>query len=250
MTRSGPIRINRFLAQAGIASRRKADELIETGRVRVNGKLALALGARIDPASDTLELDGEPVLVPGRRETVKLYKPLDVISTLHDPGKRKTVKLLMERAGFEERFFPVGRLDRDTTGLLLMTTDGDLCYRLTHPSFKIEKRYTVRISGSLEPEHLQNLRDGIVLEDGPTQPCEVRLLERGREFSEISMILREGRKRQVRRMLESQGYRVDSLHRDAVGPVELGDMPVGSIRRLAETEWRALYRAVGLDAES
>jgi 23S rRNA pseudouridine2605 synthase len=246
MEKPNRIRVNRFLAMAGLASRRGADRIILEGRVTLNGERLAAVGATIDPSRDTLAVDGVEVLAPGRRKTVKFHKPRGVLSTLHDPSGRTDLTSYLRGAGFSERYFPVGRLDRDTTGLLLLTTDGALCFRLTHPSFKVEKTYQVLVRGDVTRTDLASLREGLVLEDGPTLPCRARVLRSGAEGTWLELVVREGRKRQVRRMMDALGHRVEALHRPAVGPIALEELPEGRFRKLDQRETRTLYGQVDL----
>ncbi len=246
MTATRPIRINRFLALAGLASRRKADSLIAGGRVLLNGVPVTTLATTVRPDRDTLSVDGEPVLVPGRRKTLKFHKPKRLLCTLEDPSGRPTLSDSLRGAGIEGRYFPIGRLDLESSGLLLMTTDGALCYRLTHPSFKIDKTYHVLVLGAADRRDIARLRRGIVLEDGPTQPCRVKVLESTRRMSRLEVTIREGRKRQIRRMMEAVGLEVKELQRIAVGPISLGRLRPGRFRRLTLDEHRALYKAVDL----
>ncbi|MBO8141570.1 MAG: rRNA pseudouridine synthase [Firmicutes bacterium] len=237
-------RLQKFLARAGIGSRRACEQLISQGRVRVNGRLVTEQGLRVDPERDKVQVDGRVVKPSGRFQYIMLNKPAGYVTTVRDPQGRPTVMhLLPERP----RVFPVGRLDRDTEGLLLLTNDGELAYRLAHPRFQVEKRYRALVRGEVGPEAVRRLENGVVLDDGPTAPCRVRVIRREPERTLLELRLREGRKRQVRRMCEAVGHPVVALMRIAVGPVLLGRLPKGAWRPLTPEEIAALRGATGLD---
>ena len=224
------MRLNAFLARAGVASRRRADELIRAGRVRVNGRpgeLNTDVGAR-----DVVEVDGERV---ERQDLayVLLHKPAGVVTTASDPHGRPTVAGLVPP---EPRVVPVGRLDMDTTGALLLTNDGELAHRLAHPRYGVPKVYEVEVEGAPGRNELARLRAGVELDDGPTAPARVRKL--GNDHIELT--IHEGRKRQVRRMLEAIGHPVKSLERVAFGPLRLGGLEPGEHRRLSSNELERL----------
>lgn len=230
-------RLQRFLARAGVASRRCAEELIRAGRVTVNGAVVRALGTRVDPDRDEVRVDGRPVR-PQRLVYILLHKPAGVVSTVRDPQGRKTVLDLVPDLGV--RLFPVGRLDYDSTGLLLLTNDGELAHRLTHPRFGAEKVYRVRVEGHPDEAELARLRSGVRLAEGVTAPARVRVLGHDREGTWLEVALREGRNRQVRRMLAVLGYRVRALARVREGPLRLGALPPGAWRHLTAAEVRRL----------
>ena len=217
-------RLQKVLAAAGLGSRRVCEILIEEERVTVNGEVAV-LGRRVDPDNDRIEVDGLRVPTRPGLVTYLLNKPRGVVSTASDPQGRPTV---VELVPAEPRIFPVGRLDTDTEGLLLLTNDGDLAHRLTHPSFGVEKEYLAQVDGSPTPAELRRLRHGIELEDGMTAPAKASLTAPGA----VRLVIHEGRNRQVRRMLEAVGYPVTRLVRTRIGP--LAD------RRLKPGEWRVL----------
>ena len=224
----------KFLAHAGVASRRKAEEIIAKGMVSVGGEVVR------DPARDVS--DGDDVRVNGSpvgaeaREVWAVNKPPGVVSTAKEPGDRPAV---VELVRTEVRLYPVGRLDADSTGLLLLTNDGELANRLTHPRYEVPKTYRVRLRNPLAKRDLERLRTGVELDDGPTAPAQVRRYgER-----EIEITLREGRNRQVRRMLEAVGNRVTSLRRVSFGPLSLADLPEGKARRLSDGEVAQLRKA-------
>jgi pseudouridine synthase len=227
------MRLNKFLQAAGVASRRKADLLIKSGRVRVNGRVVTEPWHPVDPAHDRVEVEGSEAHLGSEKHYFKLYKPKGVTSTLTDPHAKRTLAEFVPKG---LRLFPVGRLDRDSEGLILLTDDGDLAFRLTHPRFQVRKRYRVELDRPIFSGDLARLREGLVLEDGPFRPLEVRkLADRVVELS-----LHEGRKREIRRGFSALGYRVKRLVRLAIGPVELGALRPGELAPLSNTELRAL----------
>jgi 23S rRNA pseudouridine2605 synthase len=218
--------LNAFLSRAGVASRRRADELIKAGRVSVNGEpgqLNTVVGAR-----DRVEVDGQEVKRQ-RLRYVLLHKPAGVLTTASDPHRRPTV---VELVPGEPRVVPVGRLDADTTGALLLTNDGELAHRLAHPRYGVEKTYVAEVESDPDESALQRLRDGIELDDGPTAPARARLLGRGR----VELVLHEGRKHQVKRMLAAVGHPVTRLHRSAYAGVTLEGLEPGACRELEPSE--------------
>jgi 23S rRNA pseudouridine2605 synthase len=232
-----------------VASRRAADELIAEGHVRVNGIAAPSSGLLVEAGADVVEVDGRRVRPPTTRRYVMLNKPLGVVTTARDQSARATV---LDVAGPEarhgHRIFPVGRLDVDSTGLLLLTDDGDLAYRLTHPRFKVAKEYAVVVAGVPAAAKLRSLRAGVRLEDGVTAPAEVELVEATRDDrssgrARLRIVIREGRHRQVRRMVQAIGHRVLALERTAFGPLRLGRLKPGGWRLLSAGEIAALHRA-------
>ena len=230
------MRLNRYLARAGVASRRGADELIKAGRVRVNGE-AGELNTFIS-AGDLVEVDGEPV---ERQQLghVLLHKPPGVVTTARDPEGRPTV---VDLVGLETRVVPVGRLDVATTGALLLTNDGSLAHRLAHPRYGVEKCYVADVAGEPSDETLRALAAGIELEDGCTAPARVRRLGRSR----VELVLHEGRNRQVRRMCEAVGHPVTRLHRSGYAGLDLEGLEPGAWRPLTGAEVAALRRLVAL----
>ncbi len=225
-------RAQKVLAAAGVASRRVCEEMIEQGRVLINGVVA-TLGDKVDPLADELRVDGAVVSVDPTRRTVLLNKPVDVISTVEDTHGRKTVVELVEVA---ERLFPVGRLDADSEGLLLLTNDGALTQRLTHPSFGVEKEYLVSVKGSPSRGTLRSLREGIELDDGVTSPAKVSELSPGL----LRIVIHEGRNRQVRRMCAAVGHDVTRLVRSRIGPLSDPSLKPGQWRDLTAEELRSL----------
>lgn len=236
-----------------MASRRAADALIASGSVRVNGKRPPASGVLVDPEIDTVTVDGRRVQPPSAHRYVVLDKPLGVITTAKDEAARKTVLDVIGREGSAgHRLFPVGRLDGDTSGVLLLTDDGELSYRLTHPRYKVEKEYSVTVAGVPEERDLAALRRGVRLEDGMTAPARVEVVratrgDRDSGRADLRVIITEGRHRQVRRMLQAVGHRVVTLRRTAFGPLRVGRMKPGEWRVLAAREVSVLRRAAGLE---
>jgi 23S rRNA pseudouridine2605 synthase len=220
------MRLNAFLARAGVASRRGADDLIKAGRVSVNGATG-ELNTHVG-AHDRVEVDGNRV-APQRLAYVLLHKPPGVVTTARDPHRRRTVVDLVQT---DARVVPVGRLDADTTGALLLTNDGELAHKLAHPRYGVEKVYVAEVEGDPGDEALQRLRDGVELEDGPTAPARARRLGPGR----VELTLHEGRKHQVKRMLAAVGHPVVTLHRSEYAGLTLGDLPLGSWRELDRDE--------------
>jgi 23S rRNA pseudouridine2605 synthase len=228
-------RLQKVLARAGVASRRACEELIAARRVRVNGQVA-TLGDRVDPEHDLVELDGAPLALATGLVHYLLNKPAGVVTTAEDPQGRRTVVDLVPA---EPRVFPVGRLDLDTEGLLLLTNDGELAHRLTHPSFGVDKEYLAEVEGRPSRGALRRLREGVELEDGPTAPAQVSLVEP----TVLRITIHEGRNRQVRRMCEAVGHPVRRLVRTRIGPLAERRLAPGEWRELSPDEVRALARA-------
>ena len=227
------MRLAKYLAHSGVASRRAAERLIADGRVRVAGKVVTDPARDVDESS-RVEVEGAAV-APEPREVWAVNKPKGVVSTAREPGKRRAVTQLVESS---RRLYPVGRLDADSTGLILLTNDGELANRLTHPRHGVPKTYLVELARSPAEADLDRLRSGLQLDDGPTAPAEVELLgER-----EVEITIREGRKRQVRRMAEAIGNEVEDLTRIRIGPLDLGDLRRGEARRLDPREIDALWK--------
>ena len=214
------------------------------GRVAVNGIVVTELGAKVDPTSDVVTVDGRNVRLADAPVYLALNKPAGYITTMSDPHGRATVAGLVPIAA-HPGLYPIGRLDLDTTGLLLFTTDGELGFRLLHPKFHVAKTYHVLVDGRPTPDELATVRDGVALDDGPTAPAEVRLLRTGPQ-SELAITIREGRKRQVRRMFSAIGHPVLELRRTSFGPIDLGALAPGSVRPLSTEEVDALKRAAGM----
>lgn len=240
------VRINRFLSMCGLSSRRKAEELVLAGSVSVNGRVVTDLAARVDPAKDRVTVRGEPVTPEREALYLVLNKPKDAITTAKDErGRRSVMDILKSR----QRVFPVGRLDRNTTGVLLFTNDGEFAHRLMHPRFRVPKSYHITADRAVAPAHLDALRAGVRLDDGVTEPAEVYVYP-GRKGRELGIIIHEGRNRQVHRMFETLGYVVEKLDRVAYGPVTTEGLERGATRSLTRRELRALRASAGLPDEA
>jgi 23S rRNA pseudouridine2605 synthase len=236
-------RLQRTLARAGLGSRRACEELIAAGKVEVNGTVA-TLGDKVDPEIDEVRVRGARISTDPAMRYLALHKPAGVTTTMRDPHARSDLRSLLPQDG--TRVFPVGRLDRETEGLLLVTNDGELANRLTHPRHGVEKEYLAEVDGAPTERHLARLRRGVDLEDGPARPIAVRSVSRAGGRTAIRLVMGEGRKREVRRMLDAVGLPVRRLVRLRVGPVKLGRLRAGEIRDLTTDEVRGLYRAAGL----
>lgn len=243
-----PMRLQKFLARAGAASRRGSEDLMTAGRVAVNGQVVTELGSRVDPACDVVTVDGREVVLADSPVYLLLNKPAGFLTTMDDPQGRPTVASLMPAD--HHGLFPVGRLDMDTTGALLLTTDGALAHRLMHPSFHVDKTYEARVAGVPEPAALDRLREGITLDDGLCKPAVVALVDEGNGHSSVRITISEGRKRQVKRMFAAIGHPVEQLHRAAFGPVLLGGLDEGATRPLSASEIEALSQAARGDMEA
>lgn len=231
------IRLQKYLAEAGVASRRKSEELILQGRVEVNGTKVTELGTRVED-SDTVKLDGKDVKRTEKQVYIILNKPAGYVTTSKDQFSRKTVLDLIQ--GVDERIYPVGRLDYETSGLLLLTNDGELAFRLTHPGHEVEKVYQARISGFLEEKDIKSFEKGIKIEDYVTRSAKLRVLEKLADSSVVEVAIHEGRNRQVRKMFEALGRRVMKLRRVATGPLKLEGLEEGKWRYLTDKEVKAL----------
>jgi pseudouridine synthase len=233
--------VQKFLSRAGVASRRAAEELIRAGRVSVNGRTVETLGEKVLADSDEVRVDGELVEAPAQLWYLLLNKPAGVVTTLDDPQGRPTVAEFIP--GGAPRLFPVGRLDYATTGLLLLTNDGGFAHLLMHPRHHVPKVYHAEVDGIPDEGDVRALRAGIDLDDGRTSPAEARVLEHREGSAVVELTLREGRKRQARRMFSAVGHPVRSLQRVAYGPLTLGRLPEGSVRPLSDAEVHALRQS-------
>ncbi|HEY5649563.1 MAG TPA: pseudouridine synthase [Nitrospiria bacterium] len=231
-------RLQKIIARAGITSRRKAEDLIRTGCVTVNGKVITELGSKADFKKDHIKVSGRLIRPNPAPVYLILHKPRGVVSTLSDPMKRKTVKDLIERVPW--RVFPVGRLDFDSEGLMLFTNDGDLFHKLLHPGFKVPKTYHVKVKGLLENAEIRRLEEGVSIVGKKTLPCRIRKMTRVEKNSWLEVTLHEGRKRQIRLMIEKTRHRVLKLKRVRIGNLQLGNLPPGEFRFLNPPEVRAL----------
>jgi pseudouridine synthase len=238
------VRLNKFLSQAGAASRREADRLIEQGRVQVNGRIVQELGEKIEDETDKVDLDGKRIRKEERLAYVLLHKPVGTVVTLRDPFGRKTVQDLLRGVGV--RVFPVGRLDADSSGVLLLTNDGDLAFHLAHPRFEVGKVYSVKVEGPPEETDLAKLRKGIFLEGRKTAPAKVTMVARSASRGVVRIEIHEGRKREVRKMFEALGYRVSDLKRTSFAGLTLERLKPGQWRFLEPGEIRMLKKKAGL----
>jgi pseudouridine synthase len=239
-------RLQKILAHAGLASRREAEQWILNGRVAVNGTVIRKLGTRADPAKDSIKVDGKRIKPASAPAYFALHKPPGVITTLDDPQNRPDLTQFVRNLGEKKRVFPVGRLDFNSSGLLLLTNDGELAQRLMHPRFGVKKVYHVKLGSCPTAEDLARLRNGIRLEDGVTAPARARVLQKLKKNAWVEIELHEGRKREVRRMFVALGFFVEKLVRVRVGAVFLGRLAPGELRPLTNIEVRELKRSVGL----
>lgn len=249
-----PMRVQKFLARAGVASRRGSENLMTAGRVRVNGEVVTELGSKVDPRVDVVTVDGREVRLADGSVYLMLNKPAGFVTTMRDPGGRPCVAELVPTDRYPG-LFPVGRLDRDTTGLLLFTTDGEAAQALLHPSSEKDKHYAALIEGRLTAREREVLERGVTLDDGPCAPAHVENIDKGDErasavarraganTSIVGLTIHEGRKHQVKRMLAAVGHEVLMLHRDTFGPLTLSGVRPGEWRMLTEAERAALLAA-------
>jgi len=232
-------RLQKVMAHAGVASRRKSEEIIAEGRVKVNGVVVTEMGTKVDPAQDTIEVDGEEI----EKETktyLKLHKPRGYVTTVNDPQGRQTVMDLIH--GIDKRIYPVGRLDLDSSGLLLLTNDGDLTHKITHPSHELDKEYMVVVNGELSQEEINRFKNGIQLEEGKTSPAKIEMVNQDPKNTTYQVIIHEGMNRQIRRMFDQLGYEVVSLIRVRIGNISLGSLKPGEYRKLSSKELQDLLR--------
>ena len=234
-------RLQKILSEYGIASRRKAEELIKEGRITVNGQIA-HLGQKADPEKDYIKVDGKLLIKPEPKVYYAFYKPRKVITSLIDPQGRPTIKDFIK--GIKFRVYPVGRLDFDSEGLLLLTNDGELAYHVMHPSSEIEKTYLVKVDGIIDPETIEKLKKGIKIDGKLAIPVSVNLVRKLKANSWIKITLHEGRKRQIRKMLERVGHPVIRLIRIAIDGVKLEELKPGQYRSLTKEEIEALHKKV------
>lgn len=233
------MRLNKFLALCGLGSRRKCESLIQAGRITVEGNIVRSLSIIVDENYQTVTVDGKKVIPPDQVVYILLNKPGGYVTTARDELRRKTV---MDLLPDHIRVFPVGRLDKDTTGALLLTNDGQLAFQLTHPKFYVNKIYRVTLSKPISENHILKLRSGVFLEEGITSPCSVEIIQQDR--SKIEIVLHEGRKRQIRRMLKSLGYQVMNLERIQFATLTLSNLKPGEWRYLSDQELSELKAAM------
>jgi pseudouridine synthase len=239
------IRLNKFLSRSGVASRREADRLIEEGRVKVNGQVVMTLGFKVDITIDDVDVDGKRIDKESPLVYLMVNKPTGCVVSLKDPFHQKTVMDFLP--SLDERIFPVGRLDKDSEGLLLLTNDGELAHRLMHPRYEIKKEYLVETKGCLDPARIKSLEKGISLDGKKTAPAKIRLLSSGPKKSLLSIEIHEGRKREIRRMLAAVGQTVCSLKRVRYAGLTLAGLDPGCWRYLSQRELNRLKKLVSLD---
>jgi len=240
LTEQEGIRLQKVLASAGVASRRVCEELIVKGRVRVNGKVVKELGSRINPDLDQVQVDGRPVQLDSDRVYFAFHKPKGVVSTMSDENGRRC---LADYFVGLDRVFNVGRLDADTTGILLMPNDGELANQLAHPSYEVEKLYVAKVRGKITRVEMQRLMDGVKLEDGFQKADKARVLDQNEQTSLVEVVLHSGKNRIVRRMFDAVGFPVLELTRKSFGPLRLGNLKPGQFRELGRLEVSALMEA-------
>ncbi|WP_282442327.1 pseudouridine synthase [Pelotomaculum sp. PtaB.Bin117] len=240
-------RLQKVMSRAGVASRRRCEEMIVAGMVKVNGEVVTKLGAKIEPGKDKVVVAGETLSLTDDKYYLALYKPRGYVSTLHDEKGRKKVTDLLD--GFDGRVYPVGRLDYNSEGLLLLTNDGDLTYALTHPKHHIPKTYLVRVAGIPAYNHLEQMASGLILADGPTAPAKINLAEVSEGNALLEITIFEGRNRQIRRMCENIGHPVLRLLRTRVGNISLAGLRPGQYRSLSAKELALLKKSAGLGKE-
>ena len=234
-------RLQKFLANAGVASRRKCEELISEGKVKVNGNVVTELGTKIEPEKDVVEYNGQVIKENEKKVYILLNKPIGYVTTSHDQFNRDTVLDLVK---VKERVVPVGRLDMYTSGALILSNDGDFVYKVTHPKHEITKTYTVTLKGIITNDEVQKLRDGIKIEDYTTKPAKVKILKTDieKKQSRLEITIHEGKNRQVRKMCEAVGRKVLALHRSKIGSLGVKDLKIGTWRYLSEDEKNNLIR--------
>ncbi|HVA97118.1 MAG TPA: pseudouridine synthase [Candidatus Acidoferrales bacterium] len=233
------IRLNKYLANMGICSRRDVKDYLKTNNVTVNGERVKESGIRIDPDKDDIRLNGNKIKQP-EYVYYLLNKPKDIVSTTADEYNRKNVTSFITT---KERIYPVGRLDKDTTGLILLTNDGELTNLLTHPRYHVDKTYQLTIEGSVDDVQLRALRNGVLLDDGITAPAEVWIVKKERAITQLEMTIHEGRNRQIRRMCDTVGLRLTELKRIKFGPIEIDKLAEGKFRQLTDKEIKSLKNA-------
>lgn len=236
------IRLQKYMADCGVASRRKCEEYIENGFVKVNGKIITQLGVKINPNKDVIEYNGKKLETTKENNIyILLNKPIDYVTTVKDQFSRKTVLDLIK--GVNARIVPVGRLDMYTSGALILTNDGDFVYKITHPKYEIEKTYVATLSGIIQLDAIEKLTNGVEIEDYITKPAKVKILKTDNEknISRVEITIHEGKNREVRKMCEAVGYKVKALHRSKIGNINVKDLKIGEWRYLTKNEVQQLY---------
>lgn len=232
------MRINKYIALCGVASRRKADDLIASGRVKINGKVVKEMGVNVSK-EDKVEVSGQPISLEERKVYLIINKPTKYLSTVTDDRKRATVIDLIKDK-YPERLYPVGRLDYETEGLLILTNDGNLTNKLTHPKHEVKKTYVVGFKGRLQNHQVAALEKGVVVDEYRTQPCKISDLRVYMGSTKCKITIQEGKNRQIRKMFATQGYEVKELRRISIGAIELGDLKVGEYREVTKEELKYL----------
>jgi 23S rRNA pseudouridine2605 synthase len=230
----GLVRLQKLLATSGVASRRKCEELMLAGEVEVDGEVVTRLGTKVDPATAVIRVSGRRLPPASPHVYLVLNKPRGVVSTMSDPQGRRTLGDLV--ADRPERLFHVGRLDTDTSGLIVLTNDGDFAQRLAHPSYEVDKTYVAEVDGEVTKATLRTLREGVTLDDGPVTVSSARVVQHGNGKTIVELVIHEGRNRIVRRLLDHVGHPVKRLTRTAIGPVRLAQLPEGELRELTNDE--------------
>lgn len=235
------MRLQKYLASCGVASRRRAEQMIAEGQVNVNGRVMTEMGVQVEE-TDEIRVNGELVKPEAVKKYVLYHKPIGEVTTVSDPEGRPTV--MDHFRNYPVRLYPVGRLDFDSEGLLLLTNDGDLAERMMHPSNEVDKTYLARVTGSVSLESVRDLRMGVMLDDHKTSPAKVRIIKQETFATVVLVTIHEGRNRQVRRMFEAVGHRVLMLRRVKFGPLELGDLPRGQWREMTDAEVQKLKKSL------
>ena len=232
------LRLQKYIASCGVASRRAAEEMIEAGRVRINGRTVTELGTKVNPVKDKVSVDGKLIAPETKKYYIMLNKPVGYITTAKDQFERKTVLDLV--SDLDARLYPVGRLDYDSEGLIFLTNDGDFTYKLTHPAHEIKKKYQVVVAGMVDMENVWKLRKGVEIDGRLTAPARVEITKQLENSTELTFVISEGRNRQIRKMCEAVGHNVLKLRRVAIGNVVLGNLPKGKWRHLTPGELQLL----------
>jgi 23S rRNA pseudouridine2605 synthase len=240
----GLVRLQKLLAQSGVASRRRCEELMLAGLVEVDGEVVTRLGTKVDPRTAVIRVEGRRLPPVSPQVYLALNKPRGVVSTMSDPEGRRTLSDLV--ADRPERLFHVGRLDTDTSGLIILTNDGDFAQRLAHPSYEVDKTYVAEVSGDVSKATITRLREGVTLDDGPVTVSAARIVQRGGGKTIVELVIHEGRNRIVRRLLDSVGHPVRQLTRTRIGPVVLGQLKSGDLRDLTREELGELLDSTDL----
>ena len=241
------VRLQKYLAQCGVASRRASEEIIKEGRVKVNGRLIRQMGVQIDEDNDVVEVDGKTIRMTQKMEYIMLNKPVGYVTTVSDDKGRNTIMDLV--SDIPTRVYPVGRLDYDTEGLLILTNDGDLTYKITHPKNNIEKTYVAEVSGNIDMDKLSRLRNGVAIDGVKTSPARVEVVGATKYGTKFEITIHEGRNRQVRKMFEAIDCSVKTLKRTKEAGLNLGHLPLGRWRRLTESEVNMLKK-IGTNKKS